>query len=53
MMVRNTTSVIRQLKRLCQILVGDAVTDRHEFPDPYDSGVPNYLYNLDPARLPV
>ncbi len=35
------------------ILVGDAVTDRHEFPDPYDSGVPNYLYNLDPARLPV
>ncbi|PIE82821.1 MAG: hypothetical protein CSA09_04525 [Candidatus Contendobacter odensis] len=35
------------------ILIGDAITDRHEFLDNYGDGIPNYLYNLDPERLPV
>lgn len=35
------------------ILVGDAMTHRREFLDPYGEGIANYLYNLDPARLPV
>ncbi len=35
------------------ILVGDAIASRREFPDPYGDGIPNYLYNLDPHRLPV
>jgi hypothetical protein len=35
------------------ILVGDAIASRREFPDHHGDGVPNYLYNLDPSRLPV
>ena len=35
------------------ILVGDAIASRLEFPDNYGDGIPNYLYNLDSARLPV
>jgi adenine/guanine phosphoribosyltransferase-like PRPP-binding protein len=35
------------------ILVGDAIASRWEFPDHYGDGIPNYLYNLDPSRLPV
>lgn len=35
------------------ILVGDAITSRCEFLDNYGDGIPNYLYNLDPSRLPV
>lgn len=35
------------------ILVGDAIVRRREFLDHYGDGVPNYLYNLDPQRLPV
>jgi len=35
------------------ILVGDAITRRYEFLDNYGDGIPNYLYNLDPDRLPV
>jgi hypothetical protein len=35
------------------ILVGDAIASRLEFPDNYGDGIPNYLYNLDPKRLPV
>ncbi len=35
------------------ILVGDAIASRREFPDNYGDGIPNYLYNLDPDRLPV
>ncbi|MCC8999110.1 MAG: phosphoribosyltransferase family protein [Candidatus Contendobacter sp.] len=35
------------------ILVGDAIARRREFLDNYGDGIPNYLYNLDPARLPV
>lgn len=35
------------------ILVGDAIASRREFPDNYGDGIPNYLYNLDPERLPV
>ncbi|CDH47179.1 phosphoribosyltransferase domain-containing protein [Candidatus Contendibacter odensensis] len=35
------------------ILVGDAIACRREFLDNYGDGIPNYLYNLDPVRLPV
>ena len=35
------------------ILVGDAIVSRREFLDNYGDGIPNYLYNLDPARLPL
>ena len=35
------------------ILVGDAITQRREFPDHQGDGIPNYLYNLDPQRLPL
>lgn len=35
------------------ILVGDAITRRWEFPDHQGDGIANYLYNLDPQRLPV
>ncbi|MFO1423222.1 MAG: phosphoribosyltransferase domain-containing protein [Candidatus Competibacteraceae bacterium] len=35
------------------ILVGDAIVSRREFLDHYGDGIPNYLYNLDPDRLPV
>ena len=35
------------------ILVGDAIVRRREFLDHYGDGVPNYLYNLDPQRLPM
>ncbi len=35
------------------ILVGDAITRRWEFPDHQGDGIANYLYNLDPERLPV
>ncbi len=35
------------------ILMGDAMTSRCEFPDPYGEGICNYLYNLDLARLPI
>ena len=35
------------------ILVGDAIFSRCEFPDHCGDGIPNYLYNLDPQRLPV
>ena len=35
------------------ILVGDAIASRREFPDNYGDGIPNYLYNFDPDRLPV
>ena len=35
------------------ILVGDAIASRREFPDHHGDGIPNYLYNLDPSRLPV
>lgn len=35
------------------ILVGDAIVSRREFLDHHGDGVPNYLYNLDPSRLPV
>ena len=35
------------------ILVGDAIFNRREFADNYGDGIPNYLYNLDSARLPV
>ena len=35
------------------ILVGDAIANRREFPDHHGDGIPNYLYNLDPDRLPV
>ena len=35
------------------ILVGDAIASRREFPDNYGDGIANYLYNLDPRRLPV
>jgi hypothetical protein len=35
------------------ILVGDAIASRREFPDHHGDGVPNYLYNLDPSRVPV
>ena len=35
------------------ILVGDAIASRREFPDHHGDGIPNYLYNLDAARLPV
>ncbi|MFO1371631.1 MAG: phosphoribosyltransferase domain-containing protein [Candidatus Competibacteraceae bacterium] len=35
------------------ILVGDAIASRREFPDHCGDGIPNYLYNHDPARLPV
>lgn len=35
------------------ILVGDAIAHRREFPDHQSDGVPNYLYNLDPERLPL
>jgi len=35
------------------ILVGDAIASRREFPDHHGDGIPNYLYNLDPDRLPV
>lgn len=35
------------------ILVGDAIASRWEFPDNYGDTIPNYLYNLDPHRLPV
>lgn len=35
------------------ILVGDAILNRREFLDNYGDGIPNYLYNLDSARLPV
>lgn len=35
------------------ILVGDAIASRREFADNYGDGIPNYLYNLDPARWPV
>ncbi|KAB2925202.1 MAG: hypothetical protein F9K25_17070 [Candidatus Contendobacter sp.] len=35
------------------ILVGDAIASRWEFPDNYGDDIPNYLYNLDPGRLPV
>lgn len=35
------------------ILVGDAIVSRREFQDHYGDGIPNYLYNLDPDRLPV
>lgn len=35
------------------ILPGDAIASRYQFPDNYGDGIPNYLYNLDPARLPV
>ena len=35
------------------ILVGDAIRRRWEFPDHQGDGIANYLYNLDPERLPV
>ena len=35
------------------ILVGDAIASRREFVDNYGDGIPNYLYNLDPRRLPI
>lgn len=35
------------------ILVGDAIARRREFPDHQGDGIPNYLYNLDPQRLPL
>ena len=35
------------------VLVGDAIVSRREFPDHHGDGIPNYLYNLDPDRLPV
>jgi hypothetical protein len=35
------------------ILIGDAIASRREFPDNYGDGIANYLYNLDPRRLPV
>lgn len=35
------------------ILVGDAIASRREFLDNYGDGIPNYLYNLDPNRLPI
>jgi adenine/guanine phosphoribosyltransferase-like PRPP-binding protein len=35
------------------ILVGDAIASRREFSDNYGDDIPNYLYNLDPDRLPV
>ena len=35
------------------ILVGDAIRRRREFPDHQGDGIANYLYNLDPERLPV
>lgn len=35
------------------LLVGDAIISRLEFIDHHGAGVANYLYNLDPARLPV
>ncbi len=35
------------------IMVGDAIASRCEFPDHHGDGIPNYLYNLDPGRLPV
>ena len=35
------------------ILVGDAIRRRREFPDHQGEGMANYLYNLDPERLPV
>ena len=35
------------------MLVGDAIVSRREFPDHQDCGIPNYLYNLDPQRLPL
>lgn len=35
------------------MLVGDAIVSRREFPDHQDGGIPNYLYNLDPERLPL
>jgi adenine/guanine phosphoribosyltransferase-like PRPP-binding protein len=35
------------------ILVGDAIARRRDFLDNYGDGIPNYLYNLDPNRLPV
>jgi hypothetical protein len=35
------------------ILVGDAMTRRWEFPDHQGDAIANYLYNLDPERLPL
>ena len=35
------------------MLPGDAIISRQEFPDHQDVGIPNYLYNLDPERLPL
>jgi adenine/guanine phosphoribosyltransferase-like PRPP-binding protein len=35
------------------ILMGDAIASRREFPDNYGDGIANYLYNLDPERLPI
>lgn len=35
------------------ILIGDAIARRCEFADPYHAGIANYLYNLDPDRLPI
>ncbi|HRD66310.1 MAG TPA: phosphoribosyltransferase domain-containing protein [Candidatus Competibacter sp.] len=35
------------------ILVGDAIASRREFLDNYGDGIPNYLYNFDPRRLPI
>ncbi len=35
------------------ILLGDAIRRRWEFPDHQGDGMVNYLYNLEPERLPV
>lgn len=35
------------------ILVGDAISSRLEFLDHSGDPIPNYLYNLDPQRLPI
>ncbi|MCB1776440.1 MAG: phosphoribosyltransferase domain-containing protein [Candidatus Competibacteraceae bacterium] len=45
--------VLYQSTTRSPILVGDAITRRQEFTDHYGDGIPNYLYNLDPDRLPV
>ncbi|MCB1920641.1 MAG: phosphoribosyltransferase domain-containing protein [Candidatus Competibacteraceae bacterium] len=45
--------VLYQSTTRSPILVGDAIAIRWEFTDHQGDGIPNYLYNLDPDRLPV
>ncbi len=45
--------VLYQSTTRSPMLIGDAIVSRREFPDHQDLGIPNYLYNLDPERLPL